>query len=201
MFHRLRLIEAFEKIACPEEWEWFGPMVARGVMHIGADGWPLFENHRLRAYQIVLARLEGEVLQKLRAGEWIAEGISHQYGPKLVQIETSLWEYLQIENRLEEASGAGFHFLALTLTEISEPRSTTPLAEQPRLRRQLTNWIQTEIAKSSGPVRKADVEREARRAFEGVVISPNMFREAWRDADVPHHSKHRGRPKAKGSDL
>jgi hypothetical protein len=196
MFRALRLIDAFESLATPEEWNWFGPMAARRTMHFGNDGWPLFEFWKLQAFPRLWKKLSDKALQKLQDGEWVAEGISPSFGPQPVQIDTNLWDYLQIIDRAEQAEGAGFHFIALTVTEVRCPRITAPLAEQPRLRRQLADWIKAQASSGRGPVKKADLLEEARRAFEGKIITQNMFRDARRDADLPASFVVQGRPKA-----
>jgi hypothetical protein len=196
MFHSLPLSEAFEHLATPEEWRWFGPMVARGAMHFGVDGWPLFTARDLAAYQMLRKRLAAEALRRLRTGEWIASGISPATGPSPVSIDTTLWDYLEIVDRVEEAKGAGFHFIALTVTEHQPTKVAVAHYEKATLRSQLTSWIKVQTAASSEPIRKWDLRKEARAAFQGRTITDNMFRDAWRGAAVPGTAKHSGRPKA-----
>jgi hypothetical protein len=196
MFRRLRLCDAFEHLATPEEWRWFGPMIARQATHYGVDGWPQFEMWQLQAYDRLLRNLEIKALEKLQSGAWLAEGISRSYGPTLVEIDTALWEYMDIEHRLEAAKGAGFHFIALTVTEAQPKRVVPSQTEQPRLRRQLADWIRVQVLSSKEPIRRADLLKEARLAFEGRNITENMYRNARQDAELPRRSVFRGRPKA-----
>ena len=199
MFRGLRLIEAFEHLATPEEWHWFGPMVARGVYHFNIDGWPAFPAHQIRAYPILWKKLADQALVKLRVGEWVAEGISAQLGPRLVPIDPSLWDYMELVDRAEEAKGAGFHFIALTVSDMQpKPMAVSP-ASQAQLRGQLTQWIRTQSASSGTPLLRAEQLAAARKAFAGCVITDNMYREYRRAASLPEAAVQRGRPIAKGS--
>ena len=121
MFHSLRLSLAFEFLATKEEWAWFGPMVGRDVLHWGYDGWPRFPLDQIRDYQALWTILADAAHEKLKDGEWTAQGISPAYGGMPVPIDTMLWEYLRIKDRLEEAEGWGFDFVALTVTDCQSP--------------------------------------------------------------------------------
>lgn len=198
MFRNLRLIEAFEHLASPIQWSWFGPLVARGVYHIGLDGWPLFPFQQLRAYDVLRTELEARALEKLRSGDWIGQGISARYGPHRMPIDTHLWDYMQIVPRMEEAKGGGFHFLALTVTDTKPPRAVASQADTASLRRQLTEWIQSHAEASGKPVLRSVQLAEARAAFPSVVISANMYRECRRAAGLSSASVQTGRPKVKG---
>jgi hypothetical protein len=200
MFRSLRLIDAFEHLATPEEWHWFGPMVRRGVLHFGVDGWPTFPADQLRAYPILWEKLADQALEKLRAGEWMAEGISAALGPRLVPIDTSLWDYMYLVDRAEEAKGAGFHFIALTISDTRPPKAVAvSQASQAHLRTQLTQWIKSQIDPSRPPPLRAEQLAAARTAFAGCVITDNMYRECRRAASLPDAAVQRGRPKAKAS--
>jgi hypothetical protein len=200
MFRRLRLSEAFEHLLTPEEWRWFGPMVARGVYHYGLDGWPVFSMARLRDYPILWREAAYRATDKLRAGEWQADGISPQCGPQPVPISTDLWEYLTIKDRQEEAEGAGFRFLALTISDVRPPEVQVSHVEQAQLRGQLTRWIQSHAANSSLPALRGEQLAAAREAFAELNISDNMFRDCRRAANLTKESVQRGRPKTKGRD-
>lgn len=201
MFRSLRLIDAFEHLATPDEWHWFGPMVARGNSHCDKDGWPLFSHQQLSAYDALWKKLVDLVHRKLRAGEWVAQGISAQFGPRRMEIDTYLWEYLQIVHRTEEAEGAGFRFLALTVSDVEPPRAMAPLEKQPLLRRQLTDWIRAHAESATSPPLRVEQIAAARAAFAGQVITENMYRECRRAAGLTAGSVRIGRPKAKGSDI
>jgi hypothetical protein len=199
MFQSLRLIEAFEHVATAEQWRWFGPMVARGTSHIGADGWPLFSHRELQGYDDLYKELVTRTLQKLRSGDWVARGISPRFGPEARVIDTHLWDYMQIVHRGEEAEGGGFRFLALTISDVQPPRPLVPHADKALLRRQLTQWIRTQAEGAKWPLLRADQLAAARDAFAGHVITDNMFRDCRRAAQLPDHLVQKGRPKAKGS--
>jgi hypothetical protein len=198
MFRSLRLIEAFEHVATAQEWQWFGPMVARGTWHIDVDGWPLFSHSELRAYDELYKGLVARVLVKLRSGEWLAQGISPKFGPEARPIDTHLWDYMHIVHRREEAEGGGFRFLALTISDVQPPKPSVPHADKALLRRQLTEWIRTQAEGARWPPLRAEQLTGAREAFAGHVITDNMFRECRRAAQLPDALVQKGRPKAKG---
>jgi hypothetical protein len=127
---------------------------------------------------------------------WVAAGISCRTGPIPVPIDPDLWDYLQFVDRAEEAKGAGFHFICLTVSEVQPPRLFEPFAAQPELRRLLSEWIEGQLANARTRMRKADLREQAREAFMGRIITDNMFATAWKLADVPEAAKFRGRPKA-----
>jgi hypothetical protein len=199
MFRSLRLAEAFQFLAHPNQWEWFGPMVKRRVLHFGIDGWPAFPVEELRAYQLLWLDLAGKALEKLQDGEWMARGISVASGPQPIPIDTVLWDYLRIKDRVEEAEGAGFHFIALTVTQVKPVGAMTPHAEQPALIRQLTDWIRNDAERPGPPALRAEQYAAACKAFSGSAITPNMFRNCRRAAGLKSAAVQKGRPKTKGS--
>ena len=198
MFRSVRLSLAFEYLVSPEEWRWFGPMVARGVFHFGLDGWPVFPDAHMHEYPRLWGVAADRALEKLRAGAWMAEGISPQYGPQPVPISADLWDYMRIKDRTEEAEGAGFHFLALTVSDLAPSQATGSHADKAHLRGQLTQWIRSNAASSGLPALRADQIAAAREAFAGLTISDNMYRECRRAAGLPAQAVQRGRPKTKG---
>ena len=200
MFRDLRLVEAFEHVLSPEEWSWFGPMVARGVYHYGDDGWAVFPVAQLRAYPKLWQKAANRVLEKLRTGEWVAKGISPRFGPQPIAISTDLWDYLRFKDRIDEAEGADFRFVALTISDLRPPEVQVSHAEKAHLRGQLTEWIRSHAASSSLPILRADQLAAAREAFAAVTISDNMYRECRRAAGLPQETVQRGRPKTKGRD-
>lgn len=199
MFHSLRLIEALEHVATREEWRWFGPMVARDAWHFGVDGWPLFPFHQRLAYDDLLRELADRVLAKLRSGDWVAKGISPQFGPEARAIVTYLWDYLRIVHRTEEAEGGGFRFLALTTSDVQPPKAPAPHADKALLRSQLVQWIRAQAECANWPILRAEQLAAARDHFAGLVITDNMFRDCRRAAQLPDRLVQKGRPKAKGS--
>ncbi len=201
MFQRKRLSAAFEYLTTPEEWHWFGPMAARGVMHVGLDGWPLFPNRRRVTYPDLWRKCAGRALEKLRDGDWMAEGISPQYGPRPVPIDTDLWHYLRLVDRAEEAEGVGFHFVALTVSCLEAKAAMVPHTEKADLRRQLTAWIRAQAVSSHVPLLRDEQLAMAREVFGGCVITDNMYRDCRRAAGLPEDAVQRGRPKVKGSDF
>ncbi len=199
MFQSLRLSLAFEFLATKEEWAWFGPMVGRDVLHWGYDGWPRFPLEQIRDYQALWTILADAAQEKLKDGDWTAKGISPAFGGMPVPIDTMLWEYLRIKDRLEEAEGWGFHFVALTVTDRQLPKVEVSQASKQTLRAQLIRWIQAQAAAQPVPLLRAEQLAAARAAFEGVEISDNLFRDCRRAAGLAETSVQRGRPKAKGS--
>jgi hypothetical protein len=197
MFRSLRLAEAFQFLAHPDQWAWFGPMVKRRVNHCDIDGWPTFPHEELRAYPRVWNELAAKALEKLQDGEWTAQGISVASGPQPIPIDTVLWDYLRIKDRVEEAEGAGFHFLALTVTQVQPIVTMSPHAEHPVLSRQLTEWIRNDAERPGPPLLRAEQYAAACKAFSGSTITPNMFRNCRRAAGLKNAAVQRGRPKAK----
>ena len=96
-------------------------MAARGMYHCDLEGWPAFPFEHRQAYPRVWQKAANAALERLRRGDWIAQGISPAYGPEPRRIATDLWDYLQLLDRLEEAKGAGFRFVALTISEVRRP--------------------------------------------------------------------------------
>lgn len=199
MFRSLRLVEAFEHLVSPEDWSWFGPMVSRGATHVAVDGWPLFSTDELRAYDLLWKSAAERALQKLKSGEWVAEGISVRYGATPEPIATDLWDYLRIEHRTETADGSGFRFLALRVSDVRPPRAPVSYVAHANLSRQLTEWIKQDAQSSPAPRLRAEQLAAARHAFAGQAITENMFRNCRRAAGLPEKTVQRGRPKTKGS--
>lgn len=199
MFQLLRLSLAFEFLATKEEWEWFGPMVGRDVLHWGYDGFPRFPLHQIGDYRALWTILADAAHEKLKDGDWIAQGISPAFGAMPVPIGTMLWEYLRIKDRVEEAEGWGFHFVALTVTDCQLPKVEVSHASKQTLRLQLIKWIRAQAAAHQVPPLRAEQLAAARAAFEGREISDNLFRDCRRAAGLPEASVQRGRPKTKGS--
>lgn len=198
MFRSLRLVDAFEHLVSPEAWRWFGPMVARGVYHVGLDGWPSFPHWQIQAYPKVWNEAASLALAKLRSGEWVAEGISHHYGPRPIPIETILWEYLQFEDRSDDAKGAGFHFIAVTVSCARPLNPSISHVAHGSLRHQLIRWIRDHARAAPQPVTRMEQLIAARAAFAPRVVSDNLFKECRRAADLPPHLVQQGRPKLKG---
>ena len=82
----------------------------------------MFPFEELQAFSRTWKKAAVLALAKLQSGEWTAEGISSQFGPQSVAIDTNLWDYLRIIDRSEEAEGAGFHFVALTVSDVRPPK-------------------------------------------------------------------------------
>jgi hypothetical protein len=200
MFRSLPLLEAFQYLATPEEWRWFRPMAGRHVYHIGLDGWPLFEDRRIRDYQALWPRLAANALVKLQDGEWTAEGICRHVSPQRVPIDPLLWDYMRLLDRREEAEGGGFYFIALTVSFGSAAKEVSH-AETGQLRKQLTEWIRAQSSRPGRPLLRSEQLAAARVAFSDCVITANMFRDCRRDAGLPRDAVQQGRPKAKGSDI
>jgi hypothetical protein len=198
MFRSLRLSDAFQHLLTSDEWRWFGPMVARGTYHYDLDGWPTFSIMQLQNYARVWREAADQALARLRAGEWLAEGISSQYGPKPVSVAIELWDYLSIKDRVDEAEGAGFHFIALTVSDPRPSHEQVSHADTAKLRRLLTEWIRTHAAGLSEPPLRSIQLAAAREAFAGSTISDNLYRECRRAAGLSQGSVQRGRPKTKG---
>lgn len=173
-------------------------MSAPGILHHGVDGWPLFSHEELLAYDNLYTRLDERALAKLRSGEWVASGIRPQYGPEARQIATHLWDFLEIEHRLEYESGSGFHFIALMISSVQPRKTSTPQIKEALLRSQSTEWISAQAECATSPPLRHEQLAAARDAFRDVEISDNLFRECRRAAQLSLAKVQRGRPKAKG---
>ena len=198
MFRSLRFSLALEFVANPTEWQWFGPMVARGTYHYDTDGWPVFPIPQIQQYKLLWNELAGRALVKLQEGDWTAEGVSPAHGVLPITIHTALWDYLRIVDRMDEAEGGGFRFIALTVSGVATPKVGVSQASKATLRRQLTDWIRSHAEAADGTVLRDDQMAAARAAFVGCVITDNMFRDCRRDANLGDESVQKGRPKAKG---
>ena len=141
MFRPLRLAEAFEHVATADEWRWFGPMVARRVMHFGLDGWPLYTQDTLRRYDDLYRKLLIRVHDKLRSGEWLARGISPSLGPESRPIDPALWDYMDIVHRTEFAEGGGHRLFIAAIAGVQTVRPPVPQAATALLRAQLTRFL------------------------------------------------------------
>lgn len=199
MFQSLRLSLAFQFVATPDEWQWFGPMVARGMFHCDMDGWPVFPIPQIQQYKLFWNELAGRARVKLQEGDWTAEGVSPAHGVLPIPIHTALWDYLRIVDRMDEAEGSGFRFIALTVTSVETPKVVVSQASKATLRRQLTDWIRSHAEAADGTVLRDDQKAAARAAFKGCVITDTMFRDCRREANLGKISVQTGRPKAKGS--
>lgn len=115
-----------------------------------------------------------------------------------VSISVDLWDYLLIVDRLDEAQGKGFHFLALTVSDLRAQAEPVSHASKAKLREQLTQWIRSHAASLPEPPLRAEQLVAAREAFAGSVISDNLYKECRRAAGLSEGTVQRGRPKTKG---
>ena len=201
MFRPLRLAEAFEHVATADEWRWFGPMVARRVMHFGLDGWPLYTQDTLRRYDDLYRKLLIRVHDKLRSGEWLARGISPSLGPESRPIDPALWDYMDIVHRTEFAEGGGHRLFIAAIAGVQTVRPPVPQAATALLRAQLTRWIREQAKGAASPPTRAEQLAAARDAFSEHKITSNLYRDCRRAAELEPSMRQKGRPKAKGSNL
>ena len=197
MFSALRSPAIFEYVIPAKEWRWFSYMVAGSL--IGEDGWPLYSRSKEQEYDELLEEAVRRVLEKLRSGEWIADGICASHGPQLIKIEPALWSYLGFDSRAVEAHGEGFRFIALSFSSTEPPKPPLPYIASGKLRPQLIKWIRSYVEQFSSPPLRDDVLAAARDAFD-VEISDNMYRECRSAAGLEPHHIQRGAPikKVKG---
>jgi hypothetical protein len=198
MFRSLRLAEAFEYLVTRDEWHWFGSMVARGSSHFDVDGWPLYSTEHRLGYDRLWGEAASRAMQKLRAGEWLAEGISPRFGARRQPIEADLWDYIQIVHRTEVAEGSGFRFLAITVSDVQPARPVVPYIEQATIGRKLTEWIRTDALSATSPRLRGEQLAAARETFADYEITENLFRDCRKAAGLPEEAVQRGRPKKKG---
>lgn len=204
MFQSIRLYEAFEKVALGDEWSAFSVMETpynSDLPQVEVAGWPTITVEEDQRYRALWKRFACRVERRLWAGEWTAEGISPTLGPRYVEIDTRLWEFLRLEPMTDVASGDGVRFTHLRFSSTafgSAPRAVVPQSGTAGLRAQLTVWIRDHASAAGGPVLRGDQKAAAREAFGDRVISDEMFRVCRRDAKLGGISVQKGRPKAKG---
>jgi hypothetical protein len=200
MFLELRLTHAFKHLMNAHDWSWFGPIVAPGTYHCDDQGWPLYTHRELQVYDEMWLHVAYRTREKLKAGKWVAAGISHPNGLGRAPIDVVLWDYLHIVVGTEEAAGSGFRFLALTVSDVQPSKAVVSQRQTGVLRSQLTSWIRQNVKGIQAPQLRADQLKAARDAFEGCDITENMFRDCRRAAGLPESAVQNGRPKAKGLD-
>ncbi|MFC3558997.1 hypothetical protein ACFOKI_16490 [Sphingomonas qilianensis] len=204
MFRSIQLYEAFALVAVHDEWTTFSVMETpynSDLPQCDEAGWPTISVEEDQCYRALWARFACRVERRLWAGDWTAEGMNTTLGPRYVEIDTRLWEFLRLEPMTDVASGEGVRFTHLRLSATAPvlvPKSVVPQSQTASLRAQLTAWIRNDARAASGPVRRDDQKAAARAAFVGCVITDNMFRDCRRDANLGEVSVQRGRPKVKG---
>lgn len=206
MFRSIQLHEAFEKVALGDEWSAFFVLATpynSDLPPVDDAGWPTITVAEDRRYQALWRRFACRVERRLWEGDWTAEGINPTLGPRYVEIDTRLWEFLRLETMTDVASGEGVRFTHLRFSAaapVSAPRAVVPQRQTATLRRQLTDWIRNDALTAAGPVLRDDQKAAARAAFAGRVITDNLFRDCRRDANLGELSVQKGRPKVKGLD-
>lgn len=204
MFQSIRLYEAFEKVALGNEWSAFSVLETpynSDLAQVDDEGWPSITVEEDQRYRALWKRFACRVERRLWAGEWIAEGMNPTLGPRYVEIDIRLWEFLRLEWMTDVASGDGVRFTHLRFSAtapVSAPRAVVPQSQTATLRRQLTNWIRSHAEAADGPVLRDEQRAAARAAFVGCVITDDMFRNCRREANLSEVSVQKGRPKAKG---
>lgn len=126
MFKRISLAESFEFVASPDEWRVFrsfgevtGVDLWINSMATGGPSTPgkLDECDRLRSTFL------GRVLQRLRSGDWMAEGFDPAKGPELRPIPQQLWQVLEFSPYDDEVSGRGFKFVSIVISNAQREKS------------------------------------------------------------------------------
>lgn len=129
--------------------------------------------------------------EKLSSGLWIAEGFNPAVGPQPQPINPELWRSLRFEPYEQAAVGSGYKFVNLL---ISSGRPSTVSQVPGAVLRQLVSWIKEQVADGRGPLRKADLLKEAREAIPDFKITPHMLQRGLDQTQVPEGFLFKGRP-------
>jgi hypothetical protein len=195
----VRLSDVIDLLATPEEAADYALVrYAAGPVLIFWPGSPetLYErDHRLCSE--MQDRIWSRPLPYLLSGDWIASGFT-KGGVEPVKISPALWPHLQCSFQSGEVSARDIpdvEFFAVTIirdvVRAVRSQSTTALVRQ-----KLVKWIEEQAQADRGPVKKTDLQAEARLVFGAANVSDNLFADAWRAADVPAGFRQKGRPKA-----
>jgi hypothetical protein len=195
----VRLSDVLDLLATPEEAEQDALVryAAAPVLIIWVDSPPSpYERDHWRCCE-VQERIWFRALPRLLSGEWVAYGCA-KGGVEPIRISPSLWPHHQCSFYSDEASARDipdvrFFGISIVRSATSAVRSQTATAS---MRSKLIRWIEDRARSASGPVKKSDLQAEAREVFGVRNISNNLFRGAWRAADVPAGFRQSGRPKA-----
>jgi hypothetical protein len=198
MFKSITMSEALQRVASPEEWEEYEDLRGRGYTRpiafvLGAPEGP-YERQATRFMELESV-LWTRVRDNLLIGTWYAEGFIPPHGSQPQLIHRHLWRVLERDWDLTGVTGSGIYFVNLLISEAVPARKTGAQREKASLRRQLMQWIELEAKASARPTAKADLFALARKRFKGKPITPNLFSDAWRSADLPEEARHKGRPK------
>ena len=216
MFSREPLRETFRRVASNEEWQEFSCLSGVTQQQLEWNRQVLKQDPEKPAtkYMRIWRLLADRLLVKLRSGEWVGEGINPSFGIQRQRIDSELWHLLDLTPLDYCASGAGFMFAALKISEVKpssadgcpsdpEDRGGVPTQRVPgSLRRELQEFLQAKAIAGSGPFTKAFLLSEARRE-----VSPHISRYTFDQAvdglrasgNLPADFFFRGSPKSKGT--
>jgi hypothetical protein len=197
----VRLSDVIDLLATPEEAaEYEGVRYAAGptLVFILGPSTPesAYERDHRRCCDMQ-DRIWSRVLPHLLAGDWIAYGFT-KGGIEPVKISPALWPYLQCTFHSDEVSARDIpdvQFFAVTIVRDAIP-AIRPHSATATMRQKLVRWIEQQAEAGCGPVKKSDLQAEARLVFGDANVSENLFAEAWRAANVPAGFRQIGRPKA-----
>jgi hypothetical protein len=197
----IRLSEVIDLLATPEEAaEYEAVRYAEGPILVYILGSPMPEtayerdHRRCRDLQ---NRIWSRALPHLLRGEWSATGF-RKGGVEPVKISPALWPYLHCAFHSDEVSARDIpdvEFFAVTIVRDAD-RAVRPQSATASMRQKLVKWIEEQAQAGRGPVKKIDLQAEARLVFGAANVSDNLFADSWRAVDVPAGFRQIGRPKA-----
>jgi hypothetical protein len=197
----IRLSEVIDLLATPEEAaEYETVRYAAGPILVYILGASMPETASERDYRRccnLQDRIWSRALPYLLSGDWIATGF-RKGGIEPVKISPALWPYLQCAFHSGEVSARDIpdvEFFAVTIVRAAVPATRLHSATA-SVRQKLVKWIEEQARANRGPVKKTDLQAEARLVFGAANVSDNLFADAWRAAVVPAGFRQIGRPKA-----
>lgn len=212
MFSREPLKDSLKRLASDEEWQEFTSL--SGVTQQQLD-WdkkllkpdPNSRSTRcLRIWQLLGSRLR----EKLRTGEWQAEGISLAHGIDRRRIESVLWDALEITPIEGSATGLGLHFVGITISQEQldagdeEAAVSTPPQAPGYLRRALADFLREKSKNGEGPLTRRSLLAEAKRSVSGGIsgyLLDSVVGQLRRSGELPDELFFKGRPKSKGTRI
>ena len=104
MFRRLLLIESFEFVASPDEWQTFQSFgevsdVDRWIQALAESPGRDCASGKLDHYERLRSMFLTRVQERLRSGEWICQAFDPTHGPELRLIPEQLWRLLEFVGR------------------------------------------------------------------------------------------------------
>lgn len=146
MFYRLPLTESFRHVATPEDWEAFcayGEVNSTDLWIRGIVAGLETKPDAVDGYELLWRKLATNVKAKLLEGHWVAEGFVPGKDPQPVTIDPALWRKLEFDIFEHGASGGGFEFISLLLSEQAEQKHVASVGNATCLLSQALDLVAT----------------------------------------------------------